>query len=321
VRAAWLYAFGIAVATNAMISCSDSPETKVAGVRSGESLWRGWNKFQIKPADSLVRYGRELIENTSYYLGPKGIIKQISNGMNCQNCHLDGGTVPWGNNYGAVHATYPRYRDRSGTIESMEKRVNDCLERSLNGGTIDSLSKEMRAIVSYFHWVGSDVKKDSRPKGSGIVDLKLLDRPADPQRGHQVYIATCQRCHGESGEGQKNLTGYGYVYPPVWGANSYNTGAGLFRLSRLAGYVKNNMPFQEVDYSNPKLTDEEAWDVAAYINSQPRPVKENKMDWPDISKKPFDHPFGPYADTFSQAQHKYGPFAPIKKWKETSTKK
>ena len=92
---------------------------------------------------------------------------------------------------------------------------------------------------------------------------------------------------------------------------SYNQGAGLFRMSRLAGYVKANMPFGAT-YDNPQLTDEEAWDVAAYINAQPRPEHPFlATDWPDISKKPYDHPFGPYRDSFPEAQHKYGPFRPI----------
>jgi len=85
----------------------------------------------------------------------------------------------------------------------------------------------------------------------------------------------------------------------------------LYRISRLAGYVKANMPNDESTFDQPVLTDEESWDVAAYIISMPRPQKDISKDWPDISKKPFDHPFGPFTDSFSEAQHKYGPFIPI----------
>ena len=283
-----------------------------ASVKSDkESLWHGWNKYQIKPSDTLARYGRELIENTSLYLGPKGPVAAMTNGMNCQNCHLDGGTLPWANNYGAVSSTYPRYRDRSGSVETIEKRVNDCLERSLNGRALDTASREMRAIVAYMHWVGDGVEKGVKPKGSGIMDLPYLDRPADPVRGRTVYAAKCQSCHGTEGQGQTNPEGTGYAYPPLWGKNSYNSGAGLFRLSRFAGFVKNSMPFGQADYSNPQLTNEECWDVAAFVNSQPRPRKDLSSDWPDISKKPIDHPFGPYADGFTEEQHKFGPFTPI----------
>ena len=276
-----------------------------------EHLWRGSNKYQIPEKDSLAWYGHELIANTSYYLGPKGIVAQVTNGMNCQNCHLNGGTVPWGNNYSAVVATYPQFRARSGGMETIVKRISDCMERSLNGKAIDSNSKEMKAIIAYMHWLGDDIPKGHKPKGSGIMDIPFLDRAADPQKGRIVFAGKCQRCHGENGQGQKITDGYGYVYPPLWGENSYNTAAGLFRLSRFAGYVKNNMPFGEVEYHNPQLTNEEAWDVAAFVSSQPRPSKIFKEDWPDISKKPVDHPFGPYTDGFSKEQHKYGPFKPI----------
>jgi thiosulfate dehydrogenase len=74
--------------------------------------------------------------------------------------------------------------------------------------------------------------------------------------------------------------------------------------------VKYNMPLG-ASHDSPQLTDEEAWDVAAFINSQPRPKKDIHADWPDVSKKPIDHPFGPFADAFSETQHKYGPFGPI----------
>jgi len=281
-----------------------------------EEVWRGWNKYQIKPEDSLISYGRDLIANTSYYLGPEGTVAQITNGMNCQNCHLEAGTVPWGNNFGGVSSMYPQFRARSGSIETIEKRINDCMERSLNGRAIDSNSREMKAIIAYMHWLGEGVAKNHKPKGSGITDLPYLDRAADPQKGKSVYINKCQRCHGANGEGQKNAEGYGYTYPPLWGNNSYNTAAGLFRLSRFAGYVKSNMPLLEADYRNPQLTNEEAWDVAAFVNSQPRPSKIFEEDWPDISKKPADHPFGPFADSFSEQQHKYGPFKPIEQSKK-----
>lgn len=258
----------------------------------------------------LIRYGRELVAHTSIYLGPKGKVNAISNGMNCQNCHLDAGTKPFGNNYAAVASKYPVFRARSGTIESIETRVNDCIERSLNGKKLDSLSHEMRAFVAYLKWVGKDVKKENPPKGVGLVDLQLMDRPADPERGSLVYENYCGRCHGKDGEGIMAENGLEYTYPPLSGNQSYNTGAGLYRLSRFAGYVKSNMPYG-ITFESPFLTDEEAWDVAAYVNSLPRPEKDLSMDWPDISRKPFDHPFKPYSDGFSEKEHKYGPFEPI----------
>jgi thiosulfate dehydrogenase len=296
---------------------------------TAQKEWRPWEALEItiipyteKTKDAnLILYGRSLIANTSGYLGPNGKVQHISNGMNCQNCHLEAGSKPWGNNYGAVSSTYPKFRDRSGSVETIEKRVNDCIERSLNGSPLDPLSHEMKAIVAYIHWLGKNVPKGKRPLGTGITNLEFLDRAADPVQGQIVYINKCQRCHGADGGGQMDLvTGIGYMYPPLWGNNSYNTGAGLFRISRLAGYVKDNMPFG-ASHLETQVTDEEAWDVAAFVNSQPRPSKEFIHDWPDISTKPFDHPFGPYADSFSEQQHKFGPFKPIQKAKTTKNSK
>lgn len=141
--------------------------------------------------------------------------------------------------------------------------------------------------------------------------------------GKVVYAAQCQSCHQANGEGQLQPTGDEYLYPPLWGKHSYNDGAGLYRLSNFAKYIKYNMPLGAT-HTNTILTDEQAWDLAAFVNSSPRPHKDVPYDWPDISKKPFDHPFGPYADDFSEKQHKYGPFKPIteaqKKRSGSSTK-
>jgi thiosulfate dehydrogenase len=275
-------------------------------------LWKAPDTAAIPhtPEGELIRYGRNLIAHTAIYLGPGGKVADISNGMNCQNCHLNAGTKPWGNNYSGSAANYPKFRERSGTIESLEKRVNDCMIRSLNGSPLDSSSREMRAIIAYMYWLGQNVPRGYKPPGSGIKELPYLARAADPERGKRVFEQRCRQCHGKEGAGIPDTVGY--LYPPLWGENSYNTGAGIFRLSKFAGYVKANMPYND---NNGQLTDEEAWDVAAFVNSQPRPSKEFSADWPVINTKPVDLPFGPFSDTFPVQQHKYGPFEPIVKQK------
>lgn len=290
-------------------------------VENEDRYWYAPKDKDIPPGEKgdLIRYGKDLIAHTSKYLGPKGSVAQISNGLNCQNCHLEAGTVMWGNNYSSVYATYPKLRARSGLVEDIPKRVNDCFERSLNGEGLDTSSIEMKAMVEYITWIGHNQPKGEKTYGSGIFKLAFLDRAANPQKGQLVYQEKCQSCHMANGEGIMNADGNEYQYPPLWGEHSYNSGAGLFRMSNLAGYAKSNMPFG-ASFAYPILSDEEAWDVAAYINSQPRPSFNNTNDWPDISKKPIDHPFGPFADNFSEKQHKYGPFTDIKTWKEQHSK-
>jgi thiosulfate dehydrogenase len=306
---------------NWVSSSTTVSKIKISPVKKLTDAWIAPDTTTIPEGEEgdLIRYGRNLISHTSIYLGPKGSVMNISNGMNCQNCHLDAGTKPFGNNYGAVSSTYPKFRPRSGTHESIEKRVNDCLERSLNGKSLDSLSHEMRAIVAYMHWLGKDVEKKKSPNGSGIINIPFLDRVASPENGRMVYEQKCLSCHGNTGEGVVSADGKSYTYPPLWGTNSYNIGAGLYRLSRFAGYVKSNMPLGAI-YDAPQLTDEEAWDVAAYVNSMYRPSKDLRNDWPDISEKPIDHPFGPFTDGFDEGQHKLGPFKPIQEKREAIAK-
>ncbi|MBS1576706.1 MAG: c-type cytochrome [Bacteroidetes bacterium] len=272
------------------------------------------------PEGQLILYGRQLISNTSKFLGPKGTVAAITNGMNCQNCHLDAGSKAFGNCFSAVAANYPQFRSRSGIVESIEFRVNDCLQRSLNGKTIDNSSKEMQAMVAYLKWIGKDVPKKTKPKGSSN-DIPYLQRAADSAKGQVVYVSKCERCHGKRGEGILKADLTGYIYPPLWGDSSYNISAGLYRLSRFAGYVKYNMPFDKASNPSLQLSNDEAWDVAAFVNSQPRPVKFFEHDWPDIKMKAVDYPLGPFADTFSVQQHKYGPFEPIEKARQAIAKK
>ncbi len=266
--------------------------------------------ISVTASGRLILYGQALIMNTASYLGPEGTVRKMSNGMTCQNCHLDAGTRHYGNNFSAVASTYPKFRSRSGSVESIEKRVNDCFERSLNGSTLDHDSPEMRAIVAYIQWVGKNVKPGEVPGGSGLAPLEFLDRAASPEKGKVVFEQKCVSCHGSQGEGLRHPDSSSWENPPLWGDNSYNIGAGLYRLSCFAEFVKTNMPIGAT-VDAPQLSDEEAWDVAAYVNSMPRPSMKLENDWPDISTKPVDYPFGPYADRFSDEQHKFGPFRPI----------
>jgi len=301
--------FILFIAVLFMCSCNNSGNGYTVADTT-EHLWRGWNIYQIPESDSMARYGHELISKTSYYLGPNGIIAQISNGMNCQNCHLQAGTAVYGINFGSVAAMYPKFSARSGTIENVYTRVNNCIQRSLNGKALDTAGKEMQAIAAYINFIGANVEKGKKTPGSGLKDLEYLDRAADTAKGKIIFISKCQSCHQPNGEGVLNADQTAFNYPALWGNNSFNDGAGLYRISNLAKFVKNNMPLGAT-YNDPQLTNEEAWDVAAFVTTRSRPHINVPKDWPDNFKKPIDHPFGPYADHFSEQQHKLGPFKPI----------
>ena len=306
-----------------VFTISELPDSfwKLGRIHS-ETIWAAPDTTLIastKEGD-LIRYGRKLIAKTAYYLGPKGVAGKVSNELNCQNCHLNAGAKPYGNSFAAVASVYPVFRPRSGMVESIEFRINDCLQRSMNGAPIDTSSVEMHAMVAYLKWVGKDVPKKTRPKGAGAMELTYMERAADPLRGKIVYESKCKLCHAKNGEGIRKPGETGFIYPPLWGKDSYNNGAGLFRLGRFAGFIKYSMPFGAT-FENPQLTDEDAWDVAAFVNSMPRPEKDFSGDWPDLKRKAVDYPYGPYADRFTEKDHKFGPFGPIRKVHDSQKKR
>lgn len=270
----------------------------------------------------MVRKGKLLMEQTYKYLGPEAqdpSKRYAGNNLACVTCHIGAGTRKFANPWVGTFISFPQYRGREDAISTTEERVNGCLERSMNGRKMPVDSEDMKAMVTYLHFLSTGIPVGAKMEGTGVPRLKPLDRPVDPVAGKQVYATYCIACHGENGQGVRRGKvgdGEGYQFPPLWGPDSYNTGAGMTRNILAAGFIKGNMP-SGVTHTNMVLTDEQAFDVAAYINSQPRPVKANlEIDFPARKNKPVDAPFPPYTPGFSAEQHQYGPWKPIQEARE-----
>jgi thiosulfate dehydrogenase len=267
------------------------------------------------PFGKLVKYGHALFIDTSNQIGPAvaDASKRFSgNNLACQSCHLQAGTQPYAMPMVGVWGQFPQYRGREGAVDTLEERVNGCMERSMNGRALPLESREMKAFSSYMRWLSTGIPDGAKLRGAGTLQIKEPDRAADPGRGAQTYAKLCAACHGAEGAGQRAQNGLGYQFPPLWGPDSYNNGAGMSRLLTAAGYALHNMPLG-TRFDSPLLTDEEAYDVAGYIVSQSRPEKANlEQDYPVRLQKPIDSPYGPYADGFPAEQHRLGPFGPIR---------
>jgi thiosulfate dehydrogenase len=186
------------------------------------------------------------------------------------------------------------------------------MQRSMNGRALSLESPEMRAFSSYMRWLSTGVPDGAKLLGAGTLQIMEPARAADPRRGAEIYSQVCAACHGANGLGQRAQKGLSYQFPPLWGPDSYNNGAGMSRLLTLAAYAQHNMPLGTT-FDVPVLTDEQAYDVAGYIVSQDRPKKSNlDKDFPIRLQKPIDTPYGPYADGFPAEQHLLGPFGPIR---------
>lgn len=281
-------------------SCNKNPE--------------GWkypdmNKLPPGALGDSIKYGKELISKTPLYIGPEvsDISKRYSgNNLACSNCHIDAGTRPNSLGFVGVYLMYPEYDDRVDSIISIQQRINECMQRSMNGKSLPMDSYEMRCITLYYKWISSEVIPQVAKQYLGLPKIKYLTRAADSSKGRIVYVDKCMSCHAENGAGgyNKGDPKNGFDIPAVWGNDTYNNGAGMYRLITSAEFIKSKMPFLNAD-----LSDEEAWDVAAYINSMPHPVKQGlEKDFPDLSKKPIDCPYPPFNDSLSAFGHKYGPY-------------
>lgn len=272
----------------------------------------------------MVKYGRELMLNTAYYIGAEGVKAQYTgNKMNCTNCHQLAGTKPYSFNLMKSHATYPQYRAREGRVLTLAERVNNCVVRPHNGKPLPLDGEEMIAFLSYLKWINEQQNEHTYNQGSVNLTVSLMDRPANPDKGAELYAAKCSRCHGPNGEGVLTLSKSTYIYPPLWGNEGYQPGSSMHRIIKQAQWLKANMPYDSATWYKPVLTDEEALDVAAFINDDRIHKRPNPLsfDYPNPEEKAIDYGKGPFADTFSEAQHKFGPYPPIiSYWKQKGLK-
>lgn len=284
------------------------------------ALWKPRNiqtDLAGHPKESLISMGHEVMTKSPELIGPLAdkVEKQYAgNLLTCQSCHLEAGTKPGAGSFIGVANRFPQFRGRENKIGTLPERIDGCMERSMNGRKIPHESLEMQAMIAYMEWLSEDVPEEKEAYYKGFAKVVLPEIAADPTKGKLVYEQHCQTCHLEDGQGQRAGQGL-YVYPPLWGENSYNHGAGMHRVITAAEFIKANMPYLLASKDKPVLTDEEAYHVAAYINSFDRPQKAKpEADFPDKNLKPVSTPYGPWVDEFTAQQHKYGPFQPIMAW-------
>ena len=282
-----------------------------------------WDLPQIDllPDDAfgrLVRFGRSIVLATPRHIGPDAAdpaARFAGNNLACGNCHLNAGTKKFGLPLIAASVDYPAYSGRSGASATIEDRLNSCMTRSMNGRAMPADAAPMKALVAYLKVLSGTLPTGAKIVGAGAGAIPELKRAADPKRGAKVFAQNCAFCHGADGQGvRRNVAdaSFGYGVPPLWGPDSFNQGAGMNRLITAANFMHDNMP-NGASWIMPVLAPADAWDVAAFVVSQPRPALAGvEKDFPDLLSKPVDTSYGPYADGFSATQHKYGPFAPIR---------
>ena len=275
------------------------------------------NKLPPGPYKELVQYGHELTTRTFAHIGPEvvDVRKRFAgNNLACASCHQQAATKPFAMPWTGVSATFPQYRGREDDISTVEERVNGCMERSMSGKALPLDSREMKAFVTYISFLSRGIPVGATVEGAGMVQSKMPNRRANLDNGAKVYAAQCAACHGDNGQGVRAGQpgdAQGYVFPPLWGPDTFNNGAGMNRLAMATRFVKHNMP-QGTNFDAPQLSDDDAYDVAAYMLSKPRPEKANlEADFPARWNKPVDSAFPPYLLGAPADQHRFGPLPPL----------
>jgi thiosulfate dehydrogenase len=230
------------------------------------------------PLGDAVRLGQSIVVNT------QDVAKDyVGNGLNCVSCHLDAGRTPYAAPLVGLTGVFPEYRTRRGSVESLEQRINDCFVRSMNGRALPTGSAEMIGVLAYIAWLSQGIPVGTEVVGRGFRELAPPQQRPDPLRGNALYAQRCAACHGADGQGLAGAANV-FVFPPLWGARSFNTGAGMARVSIAAAFVQAKMPLGNAG----TLTDQEAHDIAAYFTTQPRPKFAGSAgDWPK-GERPVD---------------------------------
>jgi thiosulfate dehydrogenase len=222
------------------------------------------------PLGAAIRYGEKVAAQTSSY-----VRANVGDGLDCTSCHIKGARTPNASPWVGLWGVYPEYEPRSGRVITLADRINECFRRSMNGKPLPLDSVAMRGLLSFIWWLSKDVPTGVPVAGRGFESIEA-PRPADPVKGRTLYTEKCATCHGASGQGVTGARGQ-VVFPALWGSRSFNIGAGMARLDTAAAFVKAKMPL-----GGAALTDQEAYDVAAYFTRQPRPdFQAKKGDWPN----------------------------------------
>jgi len=216
----------------------------------------------------MVRWGREIFVNTQVHGR-----RFVGNGLNCSSCHLSEGRQPYAMPMWAAYGMYPQYRSKNREVITIQERIQDCFRYSLDGIAPTLDAPEMEALVTYMHWLSKDVPIGVELPGRGLMSIS---RPRSPSHinGEIVYRTRCAICHGEDGKGHKHKNGEGYMFPPLWGWDSFNRAAGMNKVRKAAQYIKANMPLG----AGYTLTDMESWDVANYMWIHFRPF-DPRVGW------------------------------------------
>lgn len=246
------------------------------------------------PFGDMVRLGESIFLNANR--NPASA-PYVGNDLSCANCHFDAGRLAGFTPLWAAWVAYPAYRQKTKHVDTFVARLQGCFDYSMNaqasavGKAPATDSDVMVALAAYSYWLATGAATGDRAMpGRGYPPVKKTGPGFDPERGGTVYAQQCALCHGTDGAGVVSADGV-TLFPALWGSRSYNWGAGMDAIDIAAAFIKQAMPLG----LGHSLSDQDAWDVAAYMNSHERPQDPRfNGDLQDTAAKFHTSPFSLY---------------------------
>ena len=236
----------------------------------------------------MVSLGEQIFEHPA-----QNAPQFVGNQLRCSSCHLDAGRKAGAAPMWAAYVAYPAYRSKNGHVNTFEERLQGCFRFSMNGKVPPLGDKTLVALETYAYWLAKGAPTDSKMPGRGYPKLAKPALPADFARGQKVYEANCALCHAKDGGGQLAADGSA-GFPALWGPDSFNWGAGMGSIKNAAAFIKANMPLSRGN----TLSDQDAWDVATYMDSQDRPQDPRFVGTVEATRAKFhDSPYSMYGKT------------------------
>lgn len=308
IRPSLLLSLSVAITLNTpAFANTDKAYHDLHEVPTGQPLLEGqqyhtrpeWESVKDDALGDAIKRGYSLFMNTQQ-MHSSG---KVNNGMNCTNCHLSGGQVAGAAPMWAAYVAYPAYRSKNHRVNTYADRLQGCFLYSMNakeGQPPATTSPEILDLTAYSYWLSTNVMVNASLPGRGFSKIDKPEKKADFQRGKNVYQQKCAICHGKDGQGQS--VSQRYVFPPLWGKDSYNWGAGMHRVNTAAAFIQANMPLGQ----GQTLTNQQAWDVALFINSHERPQDPRYKDNLQQTAETFHKHQGQYGKPDPVDQHNLG---------------